>query len=544
LFASIFEDYALLIHRFHFNQINTEKDNIPKSRISTYCINLIFFRPLVSKNQLIMSNLKFTDEELQKFDEINAIYTNDISEKVLKSSGSHLIEFGSYLKTCESYHTNSTYKTEGYVHDMENMLALFIINHLIDEGFLTKKIREHGLPKSDIDITLTGTEEKIETIIELILNEFVAEDGTLYYFSKYCQLDLLWTVVLVLYAYHKYIDPFGIHDFVEEPRPIKNPIIPPSKAKIAIIGDWGTGIWQDGDLKYSPAELVINGVESLNPDYVIHLGDVYYAGTNNEEKQNLVKILEKKSLSNLYTMNSNHEMYDGAKGLYKESLSTPLFTGQRGRTYFSIDIGNWILVGLDSAYHDDSALYMKGSLYRDIETSAQHKFLNDISKQGKPIVLMTHHNGIGVADHKLNVNHKLWNQVTECLGGQMPDMWYWGHVHNGVVYNTEKLEFSDGTVIPKSTTNKTPQFRCCGHASMPFGNGSGFYKKESGVNVMIDEIDYYAHTKLDTENPTPSQKERVLNGFAMLEIDGSEIKETFYEVSNKNPTPNPMWSSK
>ena len=98
--------------------------------------------------------------------------------------------------------------------------------------------------------------------------------------------------------------------------------------------------------------------------------------------------------------------------------------------------------------------------------------------------------------------------------------------------------------IPKSTTGQTPQFRCCGHASIPFGNGSGFYTEQNGVKTMRDELNYYAHTPLNANQPTLSQEERVLNGFAMIEINGSEIKETFYEVSNENSMPNPVWSSK
>ena len=253
-------------------------------------------------------------------------------------------------------------------------------------------------------------------------------------------------------------------------------------------------------------------------------------------------LLKDKALGNLYTMNSNHEMYDGANGLYDEAISNKMFSEQRGRTYFSIDIGDWILVGLDSAYFDESDLYMDGALYKNKISSAQYKFLNGISKQGKPIFLMTHHNGIGIKKHKFTINKTLWNQVQDCLDGAMPDLWYWGHVHNGIVYNTDKLSFP-GVTIPKSTTGKTPKFRCCGHASIPFGNGSGFYTEDHGKKIMREELEYYAHTPLNASDPTLSQRERVLNGFAIVEINGSDIKETFYEVSNDNPNPNPVWRS-
>nr|WP_321244250.1 metallophosphoesterase [uncultured Psychroserpens sp.] len=497
-----------------------------------------------------MNLFNFTQDENQKFEAINALFDSDKSTEALNSSENELAKFWSYLQTCESYYTNNTYKKEGYVHDMENMLSLFILNILVDQGHLTSKLRDLGLPKSNINLTLTEGDVSIESQFNSILDYLVAEDGTLYFISKYCQLDPLWSAVLVWYAYYKYLDPKGVHPFVEIPKPIKKstkkPSPKPSKTKIAIIGDWGTGKWKDGQLTNAPAELVINGVETLQPDYVIHLGDVYYAGTKHEERKKLIALLKDKSLGKLYTMNSNHEMYDGANGLY-ESLSNPLFEEQRGRTYFSIDIGGWILVGLDSAYFDESPLYMSGSLYKDINKSAQHKFLNELSKKGKPLLLMTHHNGIGIKDHKFTINKPLWTQVAAALNGKMPDLWYWGHVHNGIVYKTEKLSFPN-TKIPESTTGKTPQFRCCGHASMPFGNGSGFYTEKKGIKTMRDELAYYAHTPLNISNPTISQKERVLNGFAIVEIGDIKsdlvITETFYEVSNENPKPNAVWCSK
>ena len=492
-----------------------------------------------------MSLFAFSKEDHQKLEEVNVLYDSIKASQadVASSLDKSLADFWSYLQTCESYHLNETYKTDGYIHDMENMLSLFIINVLVDEGYLTSKIRDLGLPKSQINMPLTDGATSFESILESILDFLVAEDGTLYFMSKYCQLDVMWTVVLLYYAFYKYIYPKGVHPFVVKPQGEPKPTLPPLNAKIAIIGDWGTGAWKDGKLSKAPAQLVVDGVEALKPDYVIHLGDVYYAGTSNEERRNLVGLLKDKALGKLYTMNSNHEMYDGANGLYKEAIASGLFPDQLGRTFFSIDIGDWILVGLDSAYFDDSALYMDGSLYKDKDTSPQYKFLNAISKQGKPILLMTHHNGIGIKDHKFTVNTKLWNQVTDCLDGNMPDLWYWGHVHNGIVYNTEKLSFPD-TKIPKSTTGKIPQFRCCGHASIPFGNGSGFYTKEGGKKVMRDELEYYAHTPLNASDPTLSQRERVLNGFAVIDINGSEIIETFYEVSNANPKPKAVWSSK
>ncbi|WGD34297.1 metallophosphoesterase [Olleya sp. YS] len=482
-----------------------------------------------------MTTYDFSEQDLKQLDQINTLYTSQTAKPDIVASKLNMQPFWEYLKTCEDYHTSKTFLTTGYTHDMENMLALYVINDLIDKKYLTTVIRDYGLPPTSI------TENPFAE--DGILNHFVAEDGTLYFISKYCQLDVMWTAVLVYYAWYKHIHPRGVHPFIAQTK-MPPQLDYPKQARVAILGDWGTGDWDDKGQDCCPAQLVIDGINSLKPDYIVHLGDVYYAGTSNEEREHLLGLLKNTKKAKLYTMNSNHEMYDGANGLFKVALNNPKFVEQKGSSYFAFEIGNWVLVGLDSAYYDDSELYMSGSLYNDRGGQQQITFLKTIKALNKPILLMTHHNGIGIKDHKFNINTKLFNQVVKALDGQLPDMWYWGHVHNGLVYNTDALKDVSKLEIPQSTTQQTPRLRCCGHASMPFGNGSGFYTEEGDKQVMREELLYYSHTPLEAKHPTLSQKERVLNGFAILDINGSEVVETFYEVSNTyNGQPKAVWTS-
>ncbi|SFZ89541.1 Calcineurin-like phosphoesterase [Flaviramulus basaltis] len=500
-----------------------------------------------------MKVYQFSPQELDTLSDINAKFDEAKTEQTQGLAENNVDDYWRYLQSCETYYTQKTFTTLGYTHDMENMLSLYIINDLIDQGYLTKAIRDFGLPKSKI--TTTDIEEGI-------LDGYVAEDGTLYVLSKFCQLDPMWSAVLVYYAFYK-LFPKKVHHFTTEPskKEASNPKTKQPKTKdtitIAVLGDWGTGVWKDGHQEKCPAELVIDGIASLNPDYVIHLGDVYYAGTSKEERKHLLGLLKGKLTGELYTMNSNHEMYDGANGLYDIALKSDDFAAQGGRTYFSIDLGDWILVGLDSAYFDDSFLYMNGSLYKNKVKNEQIEFLKGIAAQNKSILLMTHHNGIGIKDHKFNLNNKLWNQVTEALGTtnkngtltpHLPDVWYWGHVHNGLVYNTEALKSVSGLTIPNTAQGKTPLFRCSGHASMPFGNGTGFFTEDpiTKKQTMRKELDYYAHTPMTPgkHKLTDAQEKRVLNGFSMLEISkANTLTETFYEVANTYVEPKVVWRS-
>ncbi len=470
------------------------------------------------------------------FDENTQNTFNDINEKLetayqeeahLSTDRGVADQFWKYLVSCENYFLSGAYK-EDYRHDMENMFGLYFLNNLVDQGFLTEILRSvFGMPKAQIDSSM---------VEEWNVSGWVAGDGTIYAISKYCQLDIKWTLVLVYYYYYK-LRPSKRHDFVLQPDGVNSTPSDkiPSSAKIAIIGDWGTGKWTDGDKTRCPAQLVIAGVVAQNPDYIVHLGDVYYAGTENEERENFLQMIPEKYKGKFYTMNSNHEMYDGANGLMGTTLQNPRFSEQNKSTYFSFEVGNWIIVGLDSAYYDESALYMDGIIATKHGGQKQLEFLTKAYNSGKQVLLCTHHNGIEVDKHGPKPNNPLWGQVLGATHPHVPDVWYWGHVHNGIVYNEDLAMYGGKT----AKNGNKPKMRCCGHASIPYGDGSYLEKISTGNDP---EVLYYGKTPM----PDPStevQKMRVLNGFSIVEINNSDITETFYEVSNEAPLVREVWHS-
>lgn len=464
---------------------------------------------------------KFSKEQTERLETINTMFEDAHNAKEYSMAQKQSAdEFWDYLVTCEKVYTDGNLETTSNSHDMENILGLYYLNKLIDHGLLTAHLREtFSLPATQL------TESKITS--DANLAGWIAGDGTIYAASKYCQLDYEWVLVLAYYYYYK-LFPNKRHPFVPSAMKVLHKDIP-LNATIVIIGDWGTGSWKDGGKEKCPAQLVIDGVIAKNPDYIIHLGDVYYAGTSKEETHNFLSMIPETYQGKVFTMNSNHEMYDGANGLMGTTLKTDRFAHQGGSTYFSLEIGNWILVGLDSAYYDDSKLYFKGSLTKDGKGQEQLDFLSDAHKTGKQVMLMTHHNGLDVTKNGPTQNTQLWNQVVTAMDNKLPQAWYWGHVHNGIVYN-ENLALFNG---------QTSKMRCCGHASIPFGNAPDLKDIVQGSNP---DVLYYAHTPMP--NPTDEvQKLRVLNGFAMIEIDGTDFKECFYEVSNEQPEPTKVWES-
>ena len=370
----------------------------------------------------------------------------------------------------------------------------------------------------------------------------IASDGTIVGDSKYEDLDDHW-----LYAFADYflniLYPSGVAPFVPSGgKPCNAPIGKGKDSiKIAVIGDWGTGTYDAGG-GYDPASLVMQTVENLAPDYVIHLGDVYYAGTDlrlppGEEIANFVKLWPAKFNGRSFTLNSNHEMYGGAQGYFVKALNREQpaaspFSMQNGYSYFALEFGAWVLIGLDAAYHDTSLLYMQGGIGTEASVADPHQltFLKQIAKQyqGKKIIAFSHQTAMSTdgttIEEKGKLQYPLLSQLQQT--GITPDYWYWGHIHLGLVYGKN-------SAVTKATGGKT-RARCVGHSAIPFG-------APWGLSVGNGVIDYIAQT--------PLQNSRlVLNGLALLTLHSNgSIQEQFFNCADAQGKPEkhpqPTWQS-
>ena len=361
------------------------------------------------------------------------------------------------------------------------------------------------------------------------------EWGDIYGTGKYEMLDKGWAWTLknnLMNHLPKWLGKeFGVADFVS--RDWSQPVIlrgaDNQEVRIAIIGDWGSGKYKLSGLSHSggPACAVMDTLGQLEspPDYIIHLGDTYYSGTGthrspvNEESINLTDMLNQypniAKPGHCFTLNSNHEMYGGAYGYYKQALSNSLFSSQRGCSYFSLEFGDWIIAGIDSAYFDPSVLYMEGGLGKQSK-NPQYEFLKQLENTGKKVIIMSHHTGISTNGN--SHSKYLWKDVSSVI---TPDYWYWGHIHLGAVYSEHAY-------------SKNIKTRCIGHSSMPFAIPPGMSKCQNNV-------DWYSNTPLNLSFESESivySRPRAKNGFAVLTLSKNDITEEVYEIGNTKP----VWS--
>jgi hypothetical protein len=79
----------------------------------------------------------------------------------------------------------------------------------------------------------------------------------------------------------------------------------PTSGRIALLADWGTGL-------YGAPEITKAVLRDPDPfAMILHLGDVYYSGTDTEVKQRFLDVWPSRSGAVNRALNSNHEMYSG-----------------------------------------------------------------------------------------------------------------------------------------------------------------------------------------------------------------------------------------
>lgn len=313
--------------------------------------------------------------------------------------------------------------------------------------------------------------------LETGLPVHVGTDGELWGVQKYMNLDVGWTEALIHYLENR----DRKAPFVTDPRLVALP----DATTIDVVGDWGTGYWRKG----TGAEAVAARVAADRPDYTVHLGDVYYAGTSTEEHDKLIALWPAGARGS-FALNSNHEMYDGAHSYFAMLAAGGAFAAQGGCSYVALQNAHWLFIGLDTAYDSTGHLYLDGA----IET-VQIDFLRAMAAQAgqRGIAVLSHHEGFDLAG---TTTTALWQQVVLGLG-RAPDAWYWGHAHNGVVYAP-----AHGCAA-----------RCVGHGAIPYGDASMFHGSKAAL---------WSESVRAGDPVTPM---RVSNGYARLTLDGPTLRE-------------------
>ncbi len=243
-----------------------------------------------------------------------------------------------------------------------------------------------------------------------------------------------------------------------------------NKTTVALFSDWGTG--------RPPALAVRDQIAKRKADYMIHLGDIYYAGQEDEVDARFINILPKSpNLKRRFALNGNHEMYGGGHGYFEKVL--PKF-GQPA-SYFCLVNDNWRIIGLDTAYKDQDLKDPQLDWLKDLVAPAD----------GRKNIVLSHHQLFSCFE---DVNARLLKKVGPLLDTGKIHAWFWGHEHSHIVYKKHR-----GVLA-----------RCIGHGAIPsFPPGKDFKHPEFKVQ--------FVNRRLREDSL------QGVNGFAALKLDGPDL---------------------
>jgi hypothetical protein len=299
----------------------------------------------------------------------------------------------------------------------------------------------------------------------------------------------------------------------------------PANARIALVGDWGTGTADAVDL--------LQQVAKHKPDVLIHLGDIYYAATPDECQKYFLDIVDQvfdrgAGRVPTYTLCGNHDVYSGGVGYYgllpKLNPTPPFDAGwAQPASYFALQSPGWQLLSMDTGLHDQDPFDVTDNVtYLDPQEEAWHiDKIRRFSQGGGRTILLSHHQLFSAFDAigKQAINSRLqesWEKFQEAAGDQGIAAWFWGHEHNLCVYE------------PFAGLDKG---RCIGHGAIPAFLDPSPYSPianiESLPTLVGDPGNPGKRLELAYAGPVYD------HGFVMLELDDEKrtAKASYYQAS-------------
>ena len=360
----------------------------------------------------------------------------------------------------------------------------------------------------------------------------------------------------------------------------------PDDARVAIVGDIGTGT--------DEAAAVLVAALSFEPHAIVHLGDVYFSGTDFEMEHRLVGMVERVRRSTgsevpFFTVPGNHEYFTGA-GPYLRTLDAGRLTVQPSRrqvaSYFCLrtEDDGWQFLGLDTGYQGHymnvppaarqaalEHLHVAGAAVSD-PTAALDQVrvredelawhLDKMSGFAGRTVLLSHHQlysalqvcgtaqsllggdasgqptadrtRVDPADYDREwVNTGLWRQFGPCFGDQV-SAWIWGHEHNLLIFedNYRPADWPVDTPEATDTFKALPKGRCAGHSAIPVAQSEGPYQRKYPVPTVSSDV------QLGLTDGWYN------HGFQIMRLDGrgNPAELTYYQVAGADPTPEQIYT--
>jgi Calcineurin-like phosphoesterase len=300
------------------------------------------------------------------------------------------------------------------------------------------------------------------------------------------------------------------------------------RMKISITGDWGTGT--------DEARMVAAAMEQSEPDFTIHLGDVYYVGDGNEVRENFlgektspyVPVKWPMGAKGSFALNGNHEMYADGNGYWRMVLPR-MGLKERGSewgagqwtSFFCLENKHWRIIGLDTGYNSTrfdwgkmpvlqrSKWLRKTTSFKPactIPESVLAWLKSAVNPDGdkRGLILLSHHGPHSAFEGWYQIPAK---QLAKLI--HRPVIWFWGHEHRLAIY--EKFSVKEGIEA---------YGRCIGHGGMPVGRGAA-----------PDILDCRWLAWDNRRYPSDEEIDVGYNGHANLSFNGPALHIAYYDLN-------------
>jgi hypothetical protein len=300
------------------------------------------------------------------------------------------------------------------------------------------------------------------------------------------------------------------------------------RVKISIAGDWGTGT--------DEAKIVADAIDKSDPDYTIHLGDVYYVGDGNEVRENFLGVKTSPyapvkwpmGAKGSFALNGNHEMYADGNGYWKMVLprmglrqhGSEWGTGQWS-SFFCLENKHWRVIGIDTGYNSTRFEWAKvPGLQRSKWLRKTTRFKptctlpeplldwlkSSVNPDGdkRGLILLSHHGPHSAFEAWYQTPAK---QLAKLI--HRPVIWFWGHEHRLAIY--ERFNVKEGIEA---------YGRCIGHGGMPVTRGA-----------IPDILDSKWLAWDNRRYPSDEEINVGYNGYADFSFNGPALHIAYYDLN-------------
>lgn len=283
------------------------------------------------------------------------------------------------------------------------------------------------------------------------------------------------------------------------------------KVQILILGDWGTGE-DDAIALLKEAKAKATGSASI---LLVHLGDIYYSGTQDEANANFLQIcrdvLGPASACPLYSLCGNHDMYSGGNGYYW--LVDQI--GQQG-SYFCLRNESWQLLSMDTGHNDCNPFTVATNMTSLNGTEVGWHLSKIQNPQGRRTILLSHHQlfssfaSVGRFEkHDYAYNRYLFANFQNVI----PKIaaWFWGHEHNLAIYNPY-MGLERG--------------RCVGCSAIPVFTNQQWYTVDTSLATLQPGV----YPSWNTAAQLGNNGDDYNHAFAILTLDGPSAHVDYYQM--------------